>query len=442
MRVLSLSHRLPHRLLDNHTIINAPNIADYEAIVIDLAATFDVVRAAARAEGQFQTHADVPVHDGDSVDGTAGLASLLQRRREEIVRALERGAVVCAFLAPQSRFHGVTGLTGFDRFFFLPAPDGMAWDEATIRGSEGTTAAVVEHGHPLVGVFDTYDRDVLYRAVFNQRAPGFSRHARTFIRAAGGDPVGVEFPVLNGRIVFLPAVKPGSADKVASPMAGAIVEALSALLGRGDAEAPRWISEFSPPGLSERNAAEREARQALEAARFAVEEAESAAASLRSLRDVLWATGDAMLLPGVVRCAEVLGFTSDESATGEATLADGPTTLQLVAAASNEAVDMAPHYRLRQRLDQIIEARAIAPRGLLVVNGQRDTHPNERKREYVDAVRVAAESVGYALVTSAQLYRAAVAALAGAADETKAEMRRRLATTNGVVTFDDLLGEG
>ena len=440
MRVLSLSHRLQNRAVDNHTILNAPNIADYQAIVFDAAATFEVVRAAARGEGEFRTLADVAVANGDSVDGTAGLAAVLNRRREEIVRALENGAAICVFTAPQSRFHGVNGLNGLDRYLFLPAPDGMSWDEATIRGSEGTAVGIVDHGHPFVGVYESYEKDVLYRAVFNERANGFAKYGRVFLRSAGGDPVGVEFPVLNGRLIFLPTPKQAGRDRAVGAEASAIVEAMNAVLGLRDGDEPRWIGEFTPPGLADAQAAEKAAKEAADRARKAYEDAQSSTAAARALRDVMWASGDAVLLPGVQRCAEALGFSANKTVEGEPTLSDGTTVVHLVVAGSNEAVDMAPHYRLRQRQDAIIEARAVAPRGLVVVNGQRGTHPSERKREYVDALRVASEAVGYALITTAQLYRAAVAALSGAPDEQKAEMRRRLISTNGVVSFDDLLG--
>ncbi len=438
MRVLSLGHRLQNRSVDNHTILNAPNIADYHAIVLDPAAAFDLVRSAARAQGEFMTHADVTVVNGDSSDGTAGLAGLLQRRREEFQRALDNGATVCVFLAPQSRFHGVNGLQGFDRYFFLPAPDGMAWDDEAIRGSEGTQVAVVDHDHPFVGVYATFEKAVLYRAVLNERAPGFAKHARVFIRAAGGDPVGVEFPVLNGRIVFLPSPKDPGANWLAGPEGGAIVEAMAESLGRRDEDDPRWAQEFMPEGLREREDVVRQARATVDQAQAALEEAEAAAEDIRSLRRALWATGDTMLLPAVLACAEAIGFKRAQDAHGDAVITEGSTTIQVVAAGSTEAVDMAPHYRLRQRLDRIIEARAIAPRGLVVVNGQRLTHPTERKREFADSLRVASEAVGYALVTAPQLYRVAHAAKAGAPEDMLAEARRRLATTDGVVNFDDL----
>lgn len=438
MRVLSLGHRLQHRNIDNHTILNAPNIADYHAIVLDPAATFDVVRTAARAQGEFMTHADVPVVNGDSSDATAGLAALLQRRREEVARALENGATVCVFLAPQSRFHGVNGLGGFDRYFFLPAPDGMAWDEETIRGSEGTQVAVVDHAHPFVGVYGTFEKAVLYRAVLNERAPGFARHARVFIRAAGGDPIGVEFPVLNGHVVFMPSPKEAGAGWLAPPEGAAIVEAMTESLGRREEQDPRWAREFMPEGLEERETLVRQARATVDQAQAALEEAEASAASLHALRAVLWAAGDTVLLPSVLACAEAIGFKRSQDPNGEPVLTDGSTTIQVAVAGSTEAVDMGPHYRLRQRLDRIIEARAVAPRGLVVANGQRLTHPTERKRQFADALRVAAEAVGYALVTAPQLYRVAHAARAGAPEAMMAEARRRLATTNGLVNFDDL----
>src|SRR5690606_22116747 len=191
----------------------------------------------------------------------------------------------------------------------------------------------------------------------------------------------------------------------------------------------------------EREGAVKEARLALQQARTALDTAEEDANAIRILREVLWASGDAALLPAVLACAEAVGFSRSQDPNGDAVLTEGGTTIQLVVAGSVEAVDMAPHYRLRQRLDHIIEARAIAPRGLIVVNGQRLTHPQERKREFVDALRVASEAVGYALVTAPTLYRLAHAARAGAPASLLDEARRRLATTNGLVTVDDLFEE-
>jgi hypothetical protein len=101
---------------------------------------------------------------------------------------------------------------------------------------------------------------------------------------------------------------------------------------------------------------------------------------------------------------------------------------------------MSPHYALRARVDAAIEARATAPRGMVVVTGQRLLDPSLRRQEYKDSLRVAAESVGYALVRTHDLFRAAIAALEGADAATITAVRERLASTNGVVDLDDLIG--
>ncbi len=101
---------------------------------------------------------------------------------------------------------------------------------------------------------------------------------------------------------------------------------------------------------------------------------------------------------------------------------------------------MAPHYRLRQRLDKLLERSSVAGRGLIVANGRRSNPPTNREKQFIDSLRVGAEALGYAVLTADSLYRATVAALDGAAGETLATARRRIVETDGVVELDDLWG--
>ncbi|MDA1009977.1 MAG: hypothetical protein O2888_00720, partial [Chloroflexi bacterium] len=147
------------------------------------------------------------------------------------------------------------------------------------------------------------------------------------------------------------------------------------------------------------------------------------------------------LLPAALTCAEAIGFRTTKDGEGNPVLMDGPqTAIQVVAAGASEAVGMEAHYRLRARLDVIIEHRAVNPRGLIVVNGQRETHPIGRKRQFDNALRVAAEAQGYGIVTASDLFRVAYAARAGLPEAQLAEARRRLAAASGVVELEDLLG--
>ena len=225
-----------------------------------------------------------------------------------------------------------------------------------------------------------------------------------------------------------------------------------------DDDPPRWLGDTAVPGLDQLRAAEGLAQAARERAEADAQAAADQAATRARLRDVLWegveyrllpaivlltvlvlGSANLPLLPAIVACAELLGFTANEASEGEVVLSSPEGDLHVVAAGSTDAVDMAPHYRLRRRLDSLIERRAQAPRGIVIANGQRMLKPEERDREYIDALRVAAEATGYGLVTSRWLFVAAVAALDGMPAETVTAIRQRLMQTNGLVELHDLL---
>jgi hypothetical protein len=439
VRVLSLSHRLPGILIDNHTILNAPALFDYDTIVWDIGAVMKTIREAAQGEGEFFTFADRAVVNGANVEGAAGLAMLLQRRRDEVQRALERGATLVVYAFPPTHFSGIAGFQGLDSYWAIPAPDGLAWDAVTLPAGEGVQAAVVDHGHPFVPVLETYRRDLLYRVYFNDRALGFARNARVFLRSAGGAPIGVEFSVLNGRVVFMPPPRIAGEDWFASDEGAAIVRAVEDLLGTSSANAPYWVSDLAVPGLDDRAAALDRARSAVEAAQSALEAAQADHAERAAIRDVVWAPGDASLLAAALACAEALGFERGLTPDGQPVLLDGDTQVHLVAAASTEAVGMSAHYRLRQYLDKVIADRAIAPRGLIIANGQCMSSPDERQREIEDSLRVAAEATRYAVLPARALFAAAVFALEGTSEETLTAIRSRILGTDGIVALGDLV---
>jgi hypothetical protein len=437
MRVLSIGHPLPNAAIDNRSIFDAPALFDYEAIVIDPAAVQESIREAALATAPHATSSGVPVVNGESIGGAAGLAELLHRRRDELARALERGAVVAVYLHPPSQVTEVAGMSGLDRYFLLPAPAGMGWDARTVRGGEGRSGAIVDQAHPFSAVVEETRRRLSYRAYLDDRAPGVAEHAHTFVRSTGGAPIGAQIALLGGQLVFLPAIE-GADAMQAMPEAKAMVAAMQETLGRVDDDrVPRWLAAQPVPGLEERERTLGEARAERDRAQTALDEAEAATAELSALREVLWRAGEHAMLPAVVRCAELLGFRARED--GQGWLLTAPEgELLLEAEAAEAEVGMAPHYRLRARADRLLEERARPARGLVVISGQRMTEPEKRGVQHADALRVAAESVGYALLTVGELFDAATAALAGGADEaTIAEWRARLLAADGVVTLLD-----
>lgn len=440
MRLLTIGYTLRDPRIDNHTIFNAPPVLDYDAILVDPGRVLTSIREAAEATAEHKTNSGAPVVNGETTDLATGLGELLHRRADEFARALERGAVVALFLYPPAEVRQVSGYSGLDRYFFLPAPPALGWDRTLIRGGEGNVAGVVDHGHAFAPIIDTLHRGLEYRAYFDDRAPGFASSAHVLARSPGGSPVAAEFRVGAGRIVFLPWSRPPTGDRVAA-LGKAFVDAMDAAHGRAAGEPPSWIAGIEVPGLAGREAAAERAREALDHAQTALDEAEASVADLARVRDVLWAAGDHPLGVAVARCLELLGFEAARGTTpGEDyRVRDGQGDLLVEAWGSDEAVGMEPHYRLRARIEAEIAARRPVARGLVVANGQRLRPPAEREHMIADPLRVAAESLHYAVLPAPALFDAAMAALNGASTPVLASIRSRLLSTDGTVDLADLL---
>lgn len=440
MRILSLSHRLTGQLVDNHHIFNAPTVADYKAIVVDVGGVANTIQNAVDASESYSTFADLPVINGTPADGVTGIAASLKRRSLEFTAALEGGAVIIIFAHPPMAISGVSGFQGLDRYFFLPAPTGLSWDEHLLQGGAGTTFSISEPEHPTVDLLETYRRTLLYRCFFDERTTGFAGNARVIARSEGGLPIAAEFSVLNGRIIFLPPPR-DAGSSIVSDESKVMVETFRALLGNIEEYPPVWAAKVDIPGLSELTQEQELRRAAFDQAATDLTNIDSALSDLARIREVLWRTGDLGLGAAVIRCAELIGFKATESARETPLLNDGNRDLHYVIAGAEEAVGMGPHYRLRARLDQIIDSELRVPRGLIVANGQRLTRPEERQRDLSESLVIAAESVGYAVVNARSLFDAAIAVLNGLSDEKQALLRDRLFEVDGVVDFTDLLLE-
>ncbi len=439
MRILSIGRPLAHPLIDNYTIFNAPSIADFEAAVIDPGGVLDAVREAVDATVEHRTYSDQPVVNAMTTPNSVSIADILRRRRDEVARCLERGGTVVVFLYPQAVLADVIGFTGADRYWFLPAPAGLAWGPPLIQWGEGSVVATTDHGHSFARFLDVARDDLLYRAVFEEQTPGFAGHARVFARSGGGHPVAVQFSVLGGTVVFLPTPRARDGGS-ALALGGAIEESVRDVFGRADADegAPYWVEHEVVPRLAELG---QKAKAARERAHLADEQAAAAeleAATLGKMREVLWREGRYGLVPAALRCFELLGFRIWPGEDVMLRCAEGDLLLEVEG--STGTVGMAPHYRLRSRIDAAL-AEGRTERGLILVNGERTTAPQYRLTPYTDALRVAAEASQYALLTAPDLFSASMLALGGVEDAALAAMRRQLIETNGVVSLGDMLDQ-
>ncbi|OGO50720.1 MAG: hypothetical protein A2148_01575 [Chloroflexi bacterium RBG_16_68_14] len=442
MRILSLGFPMPGPSVDNHTFANAPTFFDYDALVVDPQALSRLIEEVVSGSAEHTTRSGERVVNAPTSPDAVGLADLLRDRQEETARLLARGGLVVCFAYPNVVHHQVASFTGCDRYFWLPAPPGLQYREPFLRRGTGSEIIPTEHDHPFGPFVHQFRGKLAYQAYFADDAPGFpDLSGRVFARSAGGAAVALELSLGRGRAVFLPPpVRPPSGDQryaYSNALQDAIRHTLRLAATSGP---PAWLHEHELPGLSERLAARDEAERQVAQAQDALTAAEERVQELDRYRRLLWQEGKYGLEEPVRDALALLGFRlvpQDIDTPAQVHLEVGRRGQQvalLEVEASDEAVGMDGHYRLRRRLEEAI-AGGKPKRGLLIINGYRTQPPSQRAAQYQDALRVAAESLRYCVTTTEQLFHACRAALEG--DEaTVHAFRERLLTTEGVLKED------
>ena len=441
MRILSLGVPMPGPAVDNHTFANAPTFFDYDAIVVDPRALSQLIEEVVDGSAEHATRTGERLTNAPTDPGAVGLADLLHDRQEETARLLARGGLVVCFAYPNVVHHRVAGFSGCDRYFWLPAPAGLQYGSSLLRRGAGSEIIPTEHDHPFGPFVDQFRSKLSYHAYFADDTPGFAGAARVFARSAGAAAIGVELSLSSGRIVFLPPLARAPSGDQRYAYSNALQEGIRHTLRlAATASPPSWLSEYQLPDLTNRLTARDEAQRLLSEAEETLTAGEYAVQEIDRYRRLLWQEGKYGLEEPVRAALALLGFrvvAQDIDTPAQIQLEVGRGEKQvalLEVEASDEAVGMDGHYRLRRRLEEAI-AQSKPRRGLLIINGYRTQAPSQRATQYQDALRVAAESMRYCIATTEQLFHAARAALEG--DEaTVHALRERLLTTEGVLRED------
>jgi hypothetical protein len=442
MRILSLGFPLPGPPIDNHTFANAPAFFDYDALVVDPQALSGLIEAVVAGGKEHTTRSGERVLNAPTTPDAVSLADLLRDRQEETARLLARGGLVVCFAYPNVVHHRVAGFSGCDRYFWLPAPAGLQYREPFLRRGVGSEIIPMEHDHPFGPLVDQFRGKTTYHAYFADEAPGFpALSGKVFARSIGGAAIGVELPVAQGQVIFLPPPARLANSEARYAYSNGLQDAIRNILGRAaTADPPPWLRDYELVDLSERLSARDDAQRRLDEVRESLAAAGDAVEELDRYRRLLWQEGKYGLEQPVRDALGLLGFriiAKDVDAPARIQVAADKTKKQaalLEVDASDEAVGMNGHYRLRRRLEEAI-AQGKPQRGLLVINGYRTKSPAERGAQYQDALRVAAESMRYCVATTEQLFHAVRASLQGD-NATVGAFRERLLTTEGVLRED------
>ena len=333
---------------------------------------------------------------------------------------------------------GLLGFEGCDRYSWLPAPASVSWGPPLLRAAEGQTVRVVNEDHSLTTVLRNFRSNIRYRAVFDDRNEAFRQHGRTVAVGGANVPIAVQFKVLGGTVVFLPAFTDEMGD-VRSNLAEALVDGIRRMLSDIPAEAPYFTRSVAVPGLalveSDLADIERDAGALTER----VESGRARQRELASHRDLLWQDGAGFSV-ALRRLITLLGFSVTSSASEPLEVeADGGGAF-VEFEASRAAVVEWPYVRLQRRLEERLLKRGDQLKGIVVVNGFRESDPASREQQYTDALRTACENYRYCLVTGETLFAISLAIMDGASPGVLEGIRRRMMRTNGLLSTDHALG--
>lgn len=429
-RILSLGFPLPGPQVDNYNFLTGPSFFDYDAIVVDPHALSALIESVITGAVDVSTFVGDPIRNGPPSPGLASLADVLLRRSDETVRLLANGGVIVCFAHPPSMHAAIVGAPMLDDYYWLPDDAAAICRPPVLLAGEGNQAHVVDYQHPLSSFVTGQLANVTYRAYFEEPR-AFGGHI--FARSHGGAAIALDVVAGEGRVVMLPALTAAPAGDARYAMSDALQAGIRRALGAQAAgREPPWVGEYKLEGLDEREAALAEAQRARDDAQRRFEEARHSYDELARYRRLLWQEGSAGLNEVVIDALRLIGFDVYAQDPNALELRSGDTSVLVEIEASEYPIDLAPHHRLRQRIEQAIERRGSAPRGALFVNGRRLAPPATRTDAASDALCLAAETMRYAIAPTSGLFAAVVAHLAGHADSV-ADYRCRLTSTNGAV---------
>ena len=204
MRTLVLGIPLPHPTFDNYSFLSAPSFSDYPRLVVDMASISRVVQEAAAAAGQHRTYDGQPVLPGPTSAQGFGLRELLEMRRREARLFLDGGGVIALLAHPDVPHPDLVAWPGWRRYGWLPAPEGLRYEEHLLPAFGNQGVILAEAAHPFAPWVEEFGPQLSYRVHVDESAPGFDSYGRVFARSPGGAAAGVALAVAAGAVVLLP----------------------------------------------------------------------------------------------------------------------------------------------------------------------------------------------------------------------------------------------
>ena len=439
MRVVSLGQSLPNSVVDNHSIANAPALFEYDACVLDPFVVSTQLETILAETGEFRTADDVPVQAGASGAFHYGLGELLQQRRLELQRLLERGGLVVVFGHPTAAHSAISTLPGADRYCYLPAAPGVIYRPPQLIAGFGRQIRTDNADHPFAGYLQDYAGRLAYHAHWQTKAiPDFDSIGRVFGSSPGDAAAAVEFRALGGRIVFIPPPHVAPRGKERLTYTASILECIQRAMETPEqTSAPTWVAGYDLPGVTNAATDLEAASAQSDAARGQETAAQAQLSESEKFRGLLWRGSHYAFEPLVRDAFRALGFrvSPDLSVPAELWVANEVVFLETDAA--DGTVKERAYMALQRRIEAAFLHGGVRRPGLIVVNGERLKAPPDRAQPYSEALKSACETFGYALIPAETLFELVRYALEGADAAALAEIRRTILETEGLIVVEE-----
>jgi hypothetical protein len=338
--------------------------------------------------------------------GSDKVKSIFDWRSQEFKSLLNAGKVVFAFMSPLDTILGEVRdtqeyrpITNYD---WLPFEKNLLIK--LITSGSGNEIILRNASHPFAAYYKAFKDNIHYDAYLDTE----DTDSDTFLVNKAGKAVGYSLEFGKGMLIFAPYLT----KKIESnKFVGVLIQCAKHILTKEPKTIePEWAKDFKIPGEEKYFEDIEKVSEKIEALYNEKRTLESKRITLAEFRALLYEQGKP-LEDAVIRALKLMGFHAErfrkadidhdvilESSEGRA--------IAEIEGKDNDSIHVDKIDQLTRVIDEDFYEHEVYSDGILIGNPYRFTHPNDRKEEFTEKVRIAAKRKGFILLTSAELFKA------------------------------------
>jgi hypothetical protein len=448
VKILSINKVLNNSEIMQSTLENAPSISDYDVLIIDPKSLFSkqyLSPTIKLLDGSYYTNM---IRDGGH---GKYIRALFEARQEEVTKLLQasQGVILC-YLRPLqepliiesmngNRFHA-TNYSWIPESLPVPSAGGRTISllgNFGFTANRGTEVTFIDMKHSFSRFFRAFKDEIQFECILEMRSQ-LIPYARVLARNKVGEIISCEISIEGGSLIFLPTIRPSSAEKEA----GVLLDCIQGILGSGfEDPPPSWIGNYEVPGETRY---EKEIEKlilqikGLDVTKKGFEVEQDKVARFKRL---LYERGTRGLEPIVRETFRLFGFNVLERDTYSEDFdlyikEEGLTIIGEIEGTDNSFVDLDKYRQLLDYTEQESD-KGTKCKGILIGNAWRRTDPAERKEQFSPHAITRSQQQGFCLITTYQLFEIAKKILSGITDQELKDIRSEIISCNGILSLSE-----